>query len=149
MAYRNWGPRVEVVTRLRWYEVEQLIQFAERQRQRLFNENWQALSVIASSDCPVARNSRFPRDKIYICEGIGHWGYIIDRLKLNFCILRFPDQRLERHYPDIETIGDAELVALEGIHEILGNIADNHSLIDRQFFEERYRIQWTSNNGND
>ncbi|KAJ8656752.1 hypothetical protein O0I10_007599 [Lichtheimia ornata] len=154
--YTGWSQRMNAVSRLRWYNVNDLTDCCHQLRTLLlspdFLENVVAQDVrpyqhqhifhlLRGGECPASHLRRFPLDVLYVCEGIGDWGLRVDRLQMAMNLALFPE-RLDRAYPNIQTPGDADLTVFDALHDILEAIGGMVDLIDRNEFEERYHLNW-------
>ncbi|OBZ87034.1 hypothetical protein A0J61_04914 [Choanephora cucurbitarum] len=90
---------------------------------------------------PASEKERFPEDKKFLCEAIGHWNLLKDELELTASVL-VNTNRLERCYPHFKTLGDAELHCLQLIQRLLSIIEAKKEVLSRREFEERYGLQW-------
>ncbi|KAK4511554.1 uncharacterized protein ATC70_012769 [Mucor velutinosus] len=90
---------------------------------------------------PAKESQRFPAHEVYICEAIGDWGLMLDRLALMSSIM-VNTNRLERRYPHVDTAGGLEEQGMVMIHKLMRMIVERVDFVNRQQFEARYDLNW-------
>ena len=145
--YNNWDCKMDVITgHLRWYRTVDLITFVHEVCEFVLRTIGRLSEAYAPKLihrlCPAQANVRFPHDQLYICEGVGGWSYRINTLLLSLSIVLHPN-KLQRRYPEVDTLGDAEMALLASAAEVVGSIERLQDVIDRDSFEQRYEIHWT------
>ncbi|KAI8092183.1 uncharacterized protein B0P05DRAFT_525134 [Gilbertella persicaria] len=90
---------------------------------------------------PASKIRRFPAKQEYLCEAIGEWGIIKDKLELVADVLCHPN-RINRNYPKFDTQGEAEEYAFELVNQLLQKIENRKDVVNQSIFEERYGLKW-------
>lgn len=147
VMYRSWNKRVEAAsTNLKWYRLQDLVVYIHGLRDYIINaigkRSESYTYKLQPVPCPASRNSRFPENELYICEGVGEWCRKMDQILLLVSIIIHPN-KLDRHYYSIKTKGDAEMAFLDLVSHMLHEIEALNNVIDRNTFESRYDLKWT------
>ncbi|KAI9300391.1 hypothetical protein BJ944DRAFT_273116 [Cunninghamella echinulata] len=144
--YINWTKRLQTVKRLRWYEVDTIIDVLYKLQETIFLTPGKISINYMPHFEPVQplfdQKKRFPEGKAYLCDGIGDWTIKFHHLKLVFALIAYPN-RLERQYLNIKTKGDAELFLLEIIDDMLSSMEQDLNIFDQVEFEMYYDLQWS------
>ncbi|KAI8136985.1 hypothetical protein BJV82DRAFT_525993 [Fennellomyces sp. T-0311] len=148
--YQNWDHKATmVVTRLKWYRVEDIVKFAQDVCNYILTTAGKPSECYApklpGTVCPAEANRQFPPNELYICEGIGDWSYRINILLLSLSMVVHTN-KLQRKYPNIETPGEAELTLLATAAEVLIAVEQMQDIVDRGMFERRYSLRWQETN---
>ncbi|CAO3629589.1 unnamed protein product [Cunninghamella echinulata] len=145
--YINWTKRLQTAKRLRWYEVDTIIDVLYKLQETIFLTPGKISINYMPHFEPVQplfdQKKRFPKGKTYLCDGIGDWTIKFHHLKLVFAMIAYPN-RLERQYLNIKTKGDAELFLLEIIDDMLSSMEQDLNIFDQVEFEMYYDLQWSS-----
>lgn len=164
--YSNWEEKSMLIPSMfNWYLVDDVIDYLHEVRTYVINtpgkfsasympklkDNRHQDVVEPSSPLlfgiPASQNSRFPVDKVYLCEAIGECSQLLDRLQLA-CNIMVNTNRLERKYPEFDTAGRLEFYVLELISNMLQYIETREDLITQQIFENRYDLNWSGTPNN-
>ncbi|KAI8372560.1 hypothetical protein EDC96DRAFT_438574 [Choanephora cucurbitarum] len=141
--YTNWNE--VTIEGLEWYPVNTVLEHLHALRRYIirtpsaFSASY--LPKTTEYKLPASEKERFPEDKKFLCEAIGHWNLLKDELELTASVL-VNTNRLDRCYPHYKTLGDAELHCLQLIQRLLGIIEAKREVLSRREFEERYGLQW-------
>ncbi|KAI8099176.1 uncharacterized protein BX664DRAFT_250967, partial [Halteromyces radiatus] len=141
--------RMQAAGQLRWYATEDILQYVYRLRNYLLETPGKLSPTFISTHRlnPIDTtflfdgDQRFPAQTAYICEAIGGWNDLLQRLQL-LTSLAIHNNRLLRGYSSITTQGDAEMILLRVIDEIIQAFEAGEGFIDRDAFEERYELVW-------
>lgn len=156
--YTNWEEQaLDSLTAIKWYPVAVVVDYLNSLRQYLINTPGKIsdsyIPMLGSGTeeetdiqvLPANKNQRFPPDIFYICEAIGDWGLKLDNIALLTNIM-INTNRLERKYPNINTPGDLEDRAFTLMHDLMRMLQNRTHFINRQKFEARYDLSWTTSN---
>ncbi|KAI8099161.1 uncharacterized protein BX664DRAFT_345260 [Halteromyces radiatus] len=147
--------RMQAAGQLRWYATEDILQYVYRLRNYLIQSPGKLSPTFISTHRlnPIDTSflfdgdKRFPAQTVYICEAIGGWNDMFQRLRLLTSII-VHNNRLLRGYSNITTQGVAEMTLLRIIDEIIQAYEAAEGFIDRDAFEERYELEWQDQNNN-
>ncbi|KAI8647038.1 hypothetical protein BD408DRAFT_409108 [Parasitella parasitica] len=156
--YSNWEEQaLSSLTTIKWFSIAEVISYLDNLRRfiiltpgKLSEVNMPMLhreikNDIHNQSLPARQNKRFPDSNAYVCEAIGDWGLKLDNLALISSVM-VNTNRLKRGYSHINSPGDLEQFALEMIHELRRMVQDRVDFVNRQTFEARYGLGWTSKN---
>jgi hypothetical protein len=144
MYNSNWEAKKDTITGLDLYRVDNVIKYMHDLREFILT----TAGKLSDSRAPVlkpdympSRDTRFPEDTMFLCEGYGEWSQYHHQLRL--CVnVMLNRNRLERSYSNYSTSGQTEETALEIIGQIFGAIYDNSICMDRGTFEHHYCLEW-------
>ncbi|KAI8141251.1 hypothetical protein BJV82DRAFT_580580 [Fennellomyces sp. T-0311] len=146
MAYDGWNNTHDFLSKnFTWYDMDEVIQIVYHLRDQVLGDSE---NIITSQDymltgikCPASRDYRFPRDKFYVCYGIGEWGKLIDRLLLVASIVADP-RKIQNGYEDFDSLGNLHLNLLDVIHKIFLEAALLKNVFGREGFESDFKLGW-------
>ncbi|KAI9029699.1 hypothetical protein CLU79DRAFT_786979 [Phycomyces nitens] len=143
--YSHWDSRAQTVSKLKWYKLTDLINYCHGVRDYVIGSTAKLslsyMPKLQPQEPFFGQHQRFPENDIYLTEGVGEWNIRIDRLALILSTL-FSTNKIERKYPDITTQGEAELVVLSCIDDLLKAIEIHSDVFDQFEFENRYELVW-------
>lgn len=137
MVYINWEACLSAVylQMFQWYSVQSVAEYLDHLRCCIIHDSKKRMSIplLTSTQIPASEMERF--QGCYICEGVGDWGFNLD--KLRWMLFRLDNRPSLRVIPS--TI---ELEILSLIHDLRKAIESNVDFIDEGAFESRYGLIW-------
>ncbi|KAI8341321.1 hypothetical protein BC941DRAFT_347068 [Chlamydoabsidia padenii] len=143
--YTSPSFRMEMAKQLNWYLASDVLKYVYQLRNYVLQTPGKLSQVYLPTLKPYDKTKlfldRFPSDQHFICEGIGDWNDMIQRIQLLTSIITNTNRAL-RGYQGINTRGEAETALLGGIDDIIQAYESAQSFIDQETFEERYELTW-------
>ena len=138
--YTNWTPQSALIlSAFKWYTVNNTIDYLHKMRSCIIGKKMVHLLNLISSEVKVDKQTRFPGDIVYLCEGIGTWNLWLDQLLLAKSILT-KERSVEGS--SFKSMGQVELYALEKINQLLLCFSHEENVINQQRFESIYHLIW-------
>ncbi|KAI8139824.1 hypothetical protein BJV82DRAFT_521176 [Fennellomyces sp. T-0311] len=142
--YKTWSKRATLIQAMKWYNVHDLVRAVHTLSDQLLGPGGQVVAAHVprmATACPASPHNRFPATALYVCEGVGVWHQTINRFLLTAAVLA-DSSRLERKYPGVRTLGEAEVTLLDCFDEILTHAENLIDVFDQSMFESRYKLEW-------
>lgn len=140
--YENWSSDMQQrICMLKWYRLEDVLCYIHTIRDRLLEGKTLCTPRLQASPCPADKNTCFPENEAYICEGVGDWSCIFCKLQLLLGIIRDPS-KLYQYYPGVHSVGEAETMLVDSIHDILKDVEMFKDIFTQNVFETRYGLVW-------